>query len=41
MKIEKEASMKEAKKMMLKVFEQFFSIEAHQKVTIALDVDPM
>ncbi len=41
MKIEKEASVKEAKKMMLKVFEQFFSEEAHHKITIALDVDPM
>ncbi|MEO8149790.1 MAG: hypothetical protein ABI723_19280 [Bacteroidia bacterium] len=41
MKVEKEASIREAKKMMLKVFEEFYTHEEMQKIIIALDVDPM
>ncbi len=41
MKVEKEASIKEAKKMMLKVFEEFYTSEEMQKINIVLDVDPL
>ncbi|MEO8149787.1 MAG: primosomal protein N', partial [Bacteroidia bacterium] len=41
MKVEKEASIREAKKMMLKVFEGFYQTEEFQRVNIVLDVDPM
>ena len=34
-------SIKEAKKMMLKVFEEFYTSEEMQKINIVLDVDPL